>query len=299
MNKSSFFLPMILLSIMPLSSQGVGSNKVAEFDLEKRTVLLNSGYEMPLYGIGTWAISDKEAEESVYYALKAGARLIDTAHCYGNESGVGRGVKKSGVKRSEIFITTKLWYSDYDDVPRAVDAMLKRLGTDYIDLLLLHYPASNDVEAYKGMEKCVKSGKVRSIGVSNFEEEDFMRILNNCSIIPAVLQNETHPYNQSKEMKIFIKKYGTVFESWYPLGGRGHTQVLFNDPTIKKIASAHKRTSAQVILRWHIQSGNVIMPGSTNPAHIKENTELFDFALTEEEMREMEKLDKHIWWGGH
>lgn len=269
-----------------------------EFNFATRTVMLNSGYKMPLNGIGTWAVSDKQAEESVYAALKAGVRLIDTAHVYGNEAGVGRAIKRSGVPRSEIFITTKLWYSDYDNVPEAVDAMLKRLGTDYIDLLLLHYTAENDVKAYKGMESCVKSGKVRSIGVSNFERADFERIMKSATITPAVIQSETHPYNQQKAMKAFVKKYGTVFESWYPLGGRGNTKLLFSDPVITAIAGTHKKTPAQIILRWHLQSGNIVIPGSTNAVHIRENTELYDFSITSDEMKKIDSLDKGKIFGG-
>lgn len=299
MNKKTTIIPALILSSqVAFAEDKFPTPSPHEFNLQTHTVLLNSGYKMPLNGIGTWAISDKQAEKSVYLALKAGARLIDTAHIYGNEAGVGRAVKRSGVPRSEIFITTKLWYSDYDDVPAAVDAMLKRLGTDYIDLLLLHYTADNDVAAYKGMEECVRSGKIRSIGLSNFYEADFDRIMAAAEITPAVLQNETHPYNQQKAMKAYVKKYGTVFESWYPLGGRGHTQVLFADPTIAKIAKAHKKSPAQVILRWHLQAGNVVMPGATNPAHIKENTELYDFSLTDSEMEQMNALDRKQTFGG-
>lgn len=291
-----------LLVALSVASVAAADEKLSPspfaFNFETKTVMLNSGYTMPLNGIGTWALSDRQAEESVLATLKAGARLIDTAHVYGNEAGVGRAVRRSGVPRSEIFITTKLWYSDYGDVPRAVDAMLKRLGTDHIDLLLLHEPSpADDAAAYLGMEQCVRAGKVRSIGVSNFYEEDFRRIMRVATVTPAVIQNEAHPYNQDRAMKAFAAGYGTVFESWYPLGGRGHTQMLFSDPAIADIAKARKKSPAQIILRWHLQSGNVVMPGSTNPAHIRENCELYDFSLSDDEMRRIDALDRQQRFG--
>lgn len=296
-NRIAFLLALLFLAIVHAAAAEKLSPSPFAFNFDTRTVMLNSGYKMPLNGIGTWALSDKQAEESVYTALMAGARLIDTAHVYGNEAGVGRAVRRSGVPREEIFITTKLWYSDYDNVPKAVDAMLKRLGADYIDLLLLHYPSENDTTAYKGMEQCVRAGKVRSIGVSNFDKADFLRIMHAATITPAVIQNETHPYNQEKTMKAFAADYGTVFESWYPLGGREHTHILFTDPIIAEIAKAHKKSPAQIILRWHLQSGNVVMPGSTNPDHIRENCALYDFDLSNDEMRRIDTLDRQQRFG--
>ncbi|MBR1444257.1 MAG: aldo/keto reductase [Firmicutes bacterium] len=273
-------------------------SKIGEFDLENGKVLLNSGYEMPILGIGTYTLSDTQAENSVYWALKDGYRLIDTARIYGNETGVGRGIKKAIdegiVKREDIFVTTKMWTSDYNNGENAIQASLDRLGLDYIDLMILHHSQpSNDVIAYKAMEKAVKEGKLHSIGLSNYyEPADFDRLVNAATLVPALLQNETHPYHQSTEMKEHISKYGTVMESWYPLGGRGHTQMLFNDETIKNIATEHGKTSAQVILRWHLQAGNIAIPGSSNEAHIKENSEIFDFELSETEMQKISSLDK-------
>ena len=262
-----------------------------EFDLEKGTVKLNSGYEMPILGIGTYQLTLSQAEESVYNALKEGYRLIDTANIYMNEKGVGRGIKRSGVPREEIFITTKLWVSEYEDTEKAIEDTLKRLDTDYIDLLLLHQPYGNYTEGYKGMEKAVAEGKVKSIGLSNFYEEKFDEVIKTATIKPAVLQNETHPYFQETAMKEHIKPYGTIMESWFPLGGRGNTQKLFNDETISSIAKAHNKTSAQIILRWHLQAGNIAIPGSSNAAHIQENYEIFDFSLTDDEMKKISALD--------
>lgn len=269
------------------------------FDLKKGTVKLNSGHEMPILGIGTYQLSNSQAENSVYWALKAGMRLIDTARIYGNEEGVGRGIRraiKDGIcKREEIFVTTKMWTSDFSNGDAAVDASLKRLGLDYIDLMILHHSQPrNDVDAYKAMERAVKAGKLRSIGLSNYyEPDDFDRLVKATSIKPALLQNETHPYHQSGKMKAHIAKYGTVMESWFPLGGRGYTQTLFNDPTISAIAKAHGKSSAQIIIRWHLQAGNIAIPGSSNEKHIIEDASVWDFSLTDDEMRQMAAINKN------
>ena len=277
----------------------ITESKVGEFDLTAKTVLLNSGHEMPILGIGTYALSDTQAENSTYWALKAGFRLIDTARIYGNESGVGRGIKRAIsegiVKREDIFVTTKMWTSDFSNGAAAIDASLSRLGLDYIDLMILHHSQpSNDVQAYQAMEKAVADGKLRSIGLSNYyTPSDFDRLANATSIKPALLQNETHPYHQSKTMKEHIAQYGTVMESWFPLGGRGNTQTLFNDSTISAIASAHGKSSAQVIIRWHLQAGNICIPGSSNEQHIIEDYDVWDFELSADEMARMTALDKN------
>lgn len=281
-----------------LPDNSSASTDTGVFDLEKGTVLLNNGQTMPILGIGTYRLSQNEAENSVYWALRDGYRLIDTAHIYGNEEGVGKGIKRAIsdgiVTREEIFVTTKMWTSDYDDGENAIEESLRRLDLDYIDLMILHHSQpSNDVTAYQAMEKAVKDGKLRSIGLSNYyTEEDFDRLVNATTITPAILQNETHPYYQSKEMKEHLKQYGTVLESWFPLGGRGNTQRLFDDETISAIAADHHKTSAQIILRWHLQTGNIAIPGSSNEAHIQENYEIFDFSLTDEEMQRLTALDK-------
>lgn len=290
---------LLLLALMCLTSASVCGAQTAESDLQKGTVMLNSGYEMPVLGIGCFALSDQQAENSVYWALRDGYRLIDTARIYGNEPGVGRAIRRAidegFVTREEIFVTTKMWTSDFGNGDAAVEASLNRLGLDYIDLMILHHSQpSNDVQAYQAMERAVAAGKLRSIGLSNFyEPADFDRLVNATEIRPAVLQNETHPYHQSKEMQQHIDQYGTVLESWFPLGGRGNTQKLFSDSTISAIAASHGKTSAQIILRWHLQAGNIAIPGSSNEAHIQENFEIFDFELSDEEMRQMTALDKN------
>lgn len=271
----------------------------AAFDFDTKTVTLNSGHVMPILGIGTYALSDSQAENSVYWALKAGFRLIDTARIYGNESGVGRGIKRAVdegiVKREDIFVTTKMWTSDFGNGAAAINASLNRLGLDYIDLMILHHSQpSNDVQAYQAMEKAVSEGKLRSIGLSNYyTPSDFDRLVNATTIKPALLQNETHPYHQSKTMKEHIAQYGTVMESWFPLGGRGNTQTLFNDSTISAIAAAHGKSSAQVIIRWHLQAGNICIPGSSNEQHIIEDHDVWDFALSADEMAQLTALDKN------
>lgn len=268
------------------------------FNFETRSVTLNNGNTMPILGIGTFHLSESEAENSVYRALRDGYRLIDTAEIYGNEEGVGRGIERAVndgyVTREEIFVTTKLWTDYYDDADKAINDSLEKLGLDYIDLMILHHSQpSNDVEAYQALENAVSDGRLRNIGFSNYyTPEDFDRLVSQVTVIPAVLQNETHLYHQSTEMKNHIAKYGTVMESWFPLGGRGNTQVLFNDETVLNIAEAHGKTSPQIILRWQLQAGNIAIPGSGNEDHIAEDFDIFDFELTEEEMDQLNALDR-------
>lgn len=266
-----------------------------EFDFDSRTVLLNSGYEMPILGLGTWTQDDETAEESVYTALQDGYRLIDTAQYYGNELGVGNGLKRAIedgiVTREDVFITTKIMPSNYERAYLSIDDSLKRLGVDYIDLMLIHQSGSNDTEVYKALCQGVKDGKLRSIGISNYyTAEEFERVTAEGDIKPAVVQNENHPFYQNTEFREYVSQYGTVVESWYPFGGRGHTQDLFGNETIEDIARSHGKTPAQVILRWHLQAGYVTIPGSQNPDHILENISIFDFELSPEEMQRMAEL---------
>ena len=251
---------------------------------------LNNGLKMPMAGIGTFLLSPDEAEASVLAALEDGYRLIDTANAYVNEKAVGRAMKKSGLKREEIFLETKLWPSFYEDED-AVDKTLERLGTDYIDLLLIHQPAGNYVAGYRQMEKAYKEGKVRAIGLSNFNQGQIEEILSLCEVKPAVLQTEVHPYFQERELKEFLSKEGMVIQAWYPLGHGD--KALLEEPLFAELAKKYGKTNAQVILRWHIQAGNIVIPGSKNPAHIKDNFDLFDFSLTEEEMAKITALDKN------
>ena len=253
-------------------------------------VTLNNGVKMPVAGIGTFLLTPDEAENSVAHALEDGYRLIDTANAYVNEKAVGRAIKKSGIDRSEIFLETKLWPSFYEQED-AVEKTLERLDTDYIDLLLIHQPAGNYAAGYRQMEKAYKEGKVKAIGLSNFNEKQIQEILDICEVKPTVLQTEVHPYDQEKKLKEFLDKYDIVIQAWYPLG-HGDAALL-QEPVFAKLGEKYKKSPAQIILRWHIQSGNIVIPGSKNPAHIRDNFDLFDFALTEDEMTEIAALDQN------
>ena len=250
---------------------------------------LNNGIKMPMAGIGTFLLTPDEAEASVLSALQCGYRLIDTANAYVNEKAVGRAMRKSGIPRDEIFLETKLWPSFYEQED-AVEKTLQRLGTDCIDLLLIHQPAGNYVAGYRLMEKAYKEGKVRAIGLSNFTPEQVQEILDICEVKPAVLQTEVHPYSQEKELKAFLDKEGIVIQAWYPLGHGD--KALIQEPLFTEFGKKYGKSNAQIILRWHIQAGNIVIPGSKNPAHIKENFNLFDFALTDDEMGKITALDK-------
>ena len=257
---------------------------------EQMTLTLTGDVVMPMAGIGTFLLSPDEAEASCVSALAGGCRLIDTANAYVNERAVGRAMKRSGLKREEIFLETKLWPSFYEQAD-AVEKTLERLDTDYIDLLLIHQPAGNYVAGYRLMEKAYKEDKVRAIGLSNFNMEQIKEILSICEVKPAILQTEVHPYFQEKELKKFLTSQGMAIQAWYPLGHGD--KALIEEPVFSKLAQKYGKSNAQIILRWHIQSGNIVIPGSKNPAHIKDNFALFDFALTEEEMAEIAALDKN------
>lgn len=247
-------------------------------------------------------LSEEETIVSVKAALDSGYSLIDTAAAYGNEESVGQGITESGVARENIFITTKLWPDDYGDAANAIDSALEKLDVEYIDLLLLHQPWGDDyIAAYQAMETAVAEGKVRTIGLSNFYQSTFDEIMEIATIPPAVLQSERNPYFQNTEMKEYIAPYGTVMMDWFPLGGRGDNvvpterqQSLFENEVILEIAGAHDKTAAQIILRWHIQSDGIAIPGSRNPDHILENITIFDFELTEEEMQKIYALETDI-----
>lgn len=269
------------------------------FDFETRTVTLNSSYEMPIYGMGTYGLSDEECYNSVTALLASGGRLIDTAYMYHNEASVGRAVRDSDVPREEIFVITKLYPTQFSDPETAIDEALERMDIGYIDMMLLHHPGVGDVEAYLAMEKAVEDGKIRSIGLSNWYVEELEEFLPQVNILPALVQNEIHPYYQENDVIPYIQELGIVVQGWYPLGGRGHTAELLGNEVISEIAAAHGKSSAQVILRWNLQKGVVVIPGSSNPDHIRENTELFDFELTDEEMARINALDrneKHDWY---
>ena len=254
-------------------------------------VTLNNHVKMPMAGIGTFLLTPDEAEASCLSALQNGYRLIDTANAYCNEKAVGRAMKKSGLAREEIFLETKLWPSFYKQAD-AVDKTLERLDTDYIDLLLIHQPAGNYVAGYRLMEKAYQEGKVRAIGLSNFNRAQIEEILSICEVKPTVLQTEVHPYNQEPELNAFLKEQGMVAQAWYPLGHGDKT--LLEEPLFAELGKKYDKSAPQIILRWHIQYGDIVIPGSKNPDHIKANFDLFDFELTDEEMAQVATLNKNV-----
>lgn len=269
------------------------------FNFETKTVMLNSGYQMPIYGLGTYSLHDDICINSVTAALNNGVRLIDTAHAYGNEKEIGKAIRNSDVPRKDIFVITKLYPDQFSDPEAAIDEAMKKLNLGYIDMMLLHHPGKDDIKAYHAMEQAVKDGKIRSIGLSNWYKKELKEFLPQVSITPALVQNEIHPYYQENDVIPFIQDLGIVVQGWYPLGGRGHTKELLGNPVISEIAETHNISPAQVILRWNLQKGVVVIPGSSNPEHIKENTELFSFKLTKDEMDRINALDrneKHDWY---
>ena len=287
----------------PEMSANQEAAQVGVFDFENRTVLLNSGYTMPIMGLGTYALDYDTCVNSVMALIENGGRLIDTAYMYGNEEAVGEGVRRAiaefGVSREEIFVITKIYPNQFSDPESAIEMALEKLDIGYIDMMLLHHPGSNDVEAYLAMEKYVTEGKIRSLGLSNWYIEELTDFLPQVNIMPALVQNEIHPYYQEQEVVPFIQEKGIVVQCWYPLGGRGYTQELLTDETISSIAAAHEISAAQVILRWDLQRGIVVIPGSSNPEHIRENLDLFGFELTSEDMEQIAALDrdeKHDWY---
>jgi len=255
-------------------------------------ITLNDGTKIPQFWLGVYMIPEGEQTyNAVLNALKMGVRHIDTAHAYQNERSVGRAVRASGILREEIWITTKLWPSEYGEgkTAEAIDKMLARLDTDYIDLLLLHQQFGDYLGAWKDMEKAVRAEKVRSVGISNFESERLEEICESASIKPSVLQVECHPYYQQNELKKRLAPYGTVIESWYPIGHGD--KGLINEPVFTKLAEKYGKSNVQVILRWHIQEGTIVFPKTTNPQHMKDNFDIFNFALTDDEMAEIRALD--------
>ena len=255
-----------------------------------KNIVLQNGVTMPMAGIGTFLLTPDEAEGAVRFALGEGYRLIDTANAYVNEKAVGRAIKASGIPRGEIFLETKLWPSFYEQTD-AVEKTLARLDTDYIDLLLIHQPAGNYLAGYRQMEKACKAGKVRAIGLSNFNRAQIEEILSVCEIRPTVLQTELHPYLSEPMLKAFLQANGIVPQAWYPLGHGD--KALLEEPLFAALGQKYGKSAAQIILRWHLQSGNIVIPGSKNPAHIRANFDIFDFALTEGEMAEIDAMNKN------
>ena len=254
-------------------------------------IRLNNTAEIPSAGLGTFLLEPDDAQNAVISAIHNGYTLIDTANAYMNEKAVGRGIKASGKNREDIFLSTKLWPSIYSYAEEAIDETLKRLDTDYVDLLFLHQPIGDYIHAYKAMEKAVKAGKIRSLGLSNFSIDQVREVVAKTEILPSVIQVEAHPYYPQNELKEYLNTIGAKIMSWYPLG-HGDASLM-NETVFTELASKYHKTSAQVILRWHIQNEFIVIPGSKNPAHIKDNIDLFDFKLTEEEMNRIASLNKN------
>lgn len=253
-------------------------------------IILNNGMKMPQLGFGTIGQAGKQISDNVCFALNNGYQLIDTANRYGNEVEVGVGLKKLGIKREDIFLETKLGPTLYED-DQAIDDTLKRLDVEYIDLMLLHHPVNNYIYAYKMLEKAYKEGKVKAIGISNFPVEKIQEILDQCEIVPTVMQVECHPYYPAEEVKDFCDKHHIKLQSWYPLG-HGNSDML-NDPVFVSLAQKYHKSTVQIILRWHIQMGFALVPGSKSYDHIKDNAQIFDFHLTDDEMNMIATINKH------
>lgn len=263
--------------------------------MKQTTVVLNNGSKIPQFGLGVYQIQgDENTKVACLAAIHAGYRHIDTAHAYQNERGVGAAVKESGIPREQIWITSKLWPSEYGEgkTADAIDKMLARLDCGYLDLLLLHQQFGDYLGAWKDMEKAVAAGKVKAIGLSNFESERLEEVIRAATIKPAVLQVECHPYYQQHTLKERLAPYGTAIECWYPIG-HGDTGLL-NDPVFTGLAEKYGKSNVQVILRWHIQEGNIVFPRTTNMQHMKDNIDIFDFELSEEEMHSIRALDQGV-----
>ncbi|MEI0477347.1 aldo/keto reductase [Brachyspira pulli] len=275
------------------------NNKKIIFNFNTKTAKLNSGYEIPLNGIGTYSLLNDKCYNSVLFALQNGVRLIDTAYIYRNEEEVGKAVRDSKINRKDIFIITKLYPNQYNDAEKAINDALKKLNVEYIDMMLLHHPGNNDVEAYKAIEKAIKEGKIRSVGLSNWYIKELKDFVPKINIMPALVQNEIHPYYQDTEVIEYIQSLGIAVQGWYPLGGRGHQRELLNDKVLKDIAAKYNKSVAQIILRWNLQRGVIVIPGSSNRQHIIENTEIYDFELSNEDMKRISELnrdEKHDWY---
>lgn len=250
---------------------------------------LNNDVKMPVEGLGTFLMSPAEAEAASLAALEAGYEHIDTANAYMNEKAVGRAIAKSGVARDKLFVSTKLWPSVYEAGDAAIEGTLNRLGLDYVDMLILHQPVGNYLAAWKTMEKAYMEGKVRALGLSNFPQEKIAEVIDHAEIKPQLVTVECHPYFAQSDLREYLSQYGIVIEAWYPLGHGD--KGLQEEPVFTKLAEKYGKAPAQVILRWHVQMGTSIIPGSKNPAHIADNADIFDFELTDEEMAEIAKLD--------
>lgn len=271
----------------------------ASFDIANRRVSLNNGMIMPLNGLGTYSLQGATCVDSVSAALASGVRLIDTAYMYGNEAEVGQAVRMSGVPRGDIFVITKLYPSQFSNAAASIDEALAKMDIGYVDMMLLHHPGTGEVEAYRAMEDAQAAGKIRALGLSCFYENELRGFLPQISVKPALVQNEIHPYYQDTGVIDFIHDQGIAVQAWYPLGGRGHNADLLSDPVLASIAQTHGVSIPQTILRWDLQRGVIVIPGSSNPSHIAEDADIYGFQLSEEEMAQIDALnrnEKHDWY---
>ena len=273
------------------------------FDLQNKRIQLNSGYYMPTSGLGTYSLTGSTCYNSILTALQKGVRLIDSAYMYSNEEQVGNAVRDSGIDRSEIFVTTKIYPSQFSNPENAIELALSKLNIEYIDLMLLHHPGDKDVEAYLTMEKYVKSGKIKSIGLSNWYIKELKSFLPKVNIMPAIVQNEIHPYYQETNVINYIyndiRDKGIIVEGWYPLGGRGYNTELLKEQVLSNIGKKYNKSLVQTILRWNLQRGTVVIPGSSNSEHIQEDFNIYDFELSDDDMDTIANLnrdEKHDWY---
>lgn len=286
------------LALLPCHVANSENNESKDVNEKAMPMLkLNNGIEMPQFGIGTFTLPDNEHTESLLIqALKRGYRHIDTAHAYRNERSVGKAIHESGVPREDIWLTSKLWPNEYGEgkTEKAIDDMLRRLDVEYIDLVYLHQPVGDYKGAWRDLEKAVKEGKIRAIGISNFDynERVFSNIVDSMDVKPVAMQIECHPYAQRKQWQERLKQHHIILECWYPLGGRASRGALLKDSVICGIAKAHGKTAAQVIIRWHIQEGFSVIPGIDDPKYIEENIRALDFTLSNEEMDAIRAIDK-------
>lgn len=290
----------------PSQTESSGKGK---FDLsagvngQPPVIKLSSGYDMPIIGLGTYSLHDEKCVNAILSAIRLGYRKFDTASYYGNEEVVGQAIRQAIseglVKREDVFVTTKLYPNEFAEADKNIERCLRKLDIGYIDLMLLHHPGSHDVEAYKVMERYVEQGKIHSLGVSNYYIKEMTDFLPQVDIKPVLDQNEIHPYYQDKAVIEYLHENEIIVEAWYPLGGRGYNTELMKEPVIIDIARNHGKSLVQTILRWDLQNGVVVIPGSSNPAHQKENISIFDFELTQEEMERinaLERREKHDWY---
>ncbi|WP_052889256.1 aldo/keto reductase [Thermogemmatispora carboxidivorans] len=262
-------------------------------------VTLNNGVRMPQLGLGVFLTPKEQTISSVLAAFENGYRLIDTAAAYRNEEEVGEAIRQSGLPREELFITSKLWNTDhgYDQALKGLETSLKKLGLDYLDLYLIHWPLPMKgltVQTWKGLERAYKDGKVRAIGVSNFKPAHLERLLQESEVVPAVLQIELHPTFAQEETRNYAKAHGIQVESWFPLGGQGSKDTLLSTPLLRQLADKYGKTPAQIVLRWHVQLGLVVIPKSVHAERIRENCQIFDFELSQEEVAAISALDTGV-----